>query len=357
MGILYEAGIVERAINFGYANARVKAMKGLLLSEKETVAMMDAKNPDEVYSLLEKTPYRQDLVGSAMKGRSISDQIELACTKNFSRLLKKIRALTPKDAQKKMDELFEKYDIENLKTILITKHLGEGKETAASLITETGVLSKGLLNRMLDAKGLKEAVAELGGTPYGSLLEKAMGKYGKEREINTLISSLDEYYYRKLPQIVRNPYGDERIILNMLKAQGDLKNVSNVLRAKKAGMKEDRIAELLISGGSITRDSLMQAASAKNVEEAAKAFEKNYKIGKALEEFRKTGSLIPVEVEIEKGIAKKALTGLRTSVLSLGAIAGFLLLKEQEVANIRKICRAKEFSLPAEKIMEMVVLV
>ncbi|HLC93095.1 MAG TPA: V-type ATPase subunit [archaeon] len=350
-----ESSIVARAITLGYANARVKAMKQLLLTHKETDAMAEATGVEEVYALLERTQYRQDLVSSALAGKTLADQIEFACAKNFSRTLRKIIKIVPKKLSQKISEMFEKYEINNIKTIILAKHMGEGKERISHLLIETGMLSKAATAKMLESKSVKDVSAALAGTIYGTILEKNMKKYEKEKEAAPLLAALDDYYYRKLPHIAKNPYGDERIILAMLKAQVDAKNISNILRGKKEGMKEEKITEIIIAGGNISRDRLVQAAGAKGVEEAAKAFEKNFKLAKALEAYKKNGSLIPIEIEVEKSVARKGLSLLSVSVLSIGAIAGFLFLKEEEASNIRKIVRAKEFNLSAEKIGEMIV--
>ena len=350
-----ESNVVARAITLGYANARVKAMKQALLTQKETDAMALSTNVGEIYSLLERTQYRDDLVSSALKGKTPADQIELACVKNFSRTLKKIIKFTPKKLGSKIIQMFEKYEVNNIRTILLGKHVGEGKESISHLLIDTGILPKNIIARALDAKNVKDAVLALSGTVYGTVLEKGMRRYEKDREISLLLSALDDYYYKKLPLIAKNPYGDERILLRMLKAQVDAKNISNVLRAKKEGHKEEKIAQTLTSGGNIPKDRLIQAAGAKNVEDAMRVFEKNFKMAKAIEAYKKNGSLIPAEIEVGKSVAQKGLALLRTSVLSIGAIAGFLLLKEEEVSNIRKIVRAKEYNLPVEKIREMIV--
>lgn len=352
-----ETSMLARALTLGYANARMKAMKQMLLSQRETEAIVEASGVEEVYALLERTQYRQDLVSSALREKTLADQIELACAKNFSRTLRKILRVAPKKLSEKIAQMFEKYEINNIKTVLLSKHLGEPKEKISHMLVETGILNGAATAKMLDAKGVKDVSQALAGTIYGAILEKNMRKYEKDRDPTALLAALDQHYYSNLPKIAKNPYGDEKIILKMLKAQADAKNVSNVLRGKKEGLKEDMIIETLVSGGSIPKEKLVQAVNAKSIEDAARAFEKSYRLGRALEAYRKNGSLIPIEIEVEKAVATKGLSLLRTSVLSIGAIAGFLFLKEEEAANIRKAVRAKEYSLPAEKIREMIVLI
>ncbi len=256
-----------------------------------------------------------------------------------------------------MDELFEKYDVENIKTILIAKHMNEDKEKTENLVTDTGLLSRELLQSVLNSKSVKEAVFLLSGTKYGKALWSGFLKYEKSGDVSDITKALDEYYSNSIPQIAENPVGDERIIASMLVAEIDAKNISNVLRGLKAGLEPKKILGLVISGGSITKEKFVQAINSKSVEEAMSVFSNKIGSQKVVEEYKKSGSLIPLELELEKKLVRKGLHVLRTSVLSLGAIVGILYLKEQEVSNIRKIIRAKEFGVPIERIKEMLVVV
>ena len=353
--ISIERSLAVRALTFGYANARVKAMKQSLLSSRETQALAEAKDNEELFVLLERTSYKQDLVSGALREKTIPDQIELACSHNFSGTLEKIIQITPKKHREKIRKLFEKYEINNIKAMLNAKHTGLRKDEISQLILETGILSKAMHNRLLSAKTVREIVIELGVTPYGRALEKVYKKYEKEKEVAILIAALDEYYYNNIPKIAKLGFGEEKAIISMLKAQADAKNISSMLRGKKENLSETEIRKTLVSEGSISKEKINRALKAKSVEESAKVFERTHNISMAIDAFKKTGSLIPIELELEKGIARKGLKTLRTSNLSLQAIAGFLLLKEEEINNIRKIARAKEFSLSPEKMKEMLV--
>ncbi|MAG18399.1 MAG: hypothetical protein CL944_02915 [Candidatus Diapherotrites archaeon] len=349
--------IVLRALEFGYVNARVKAMKQGLLGEKEVNSMIESNSVNEIYAILEKSQYREDLVASALEDRTIADQIEFATTKNFSRTLQKIIKFVPKNFEHELIELFEKYEVNNMKTILISKHLGEDKEKIEPLIMDSTIISKGRMNKILEAKTVKEVVGLLGEIVYGKVLEKPLKVYEKDNEISSLLFTLDEYYYSKLPAMAENKSGDERIILKMLKSQADVKNISNICRGKKDDLPVEKLHKMLIESGNLSKEVLKKACAAKNVEDAAKVFEKNYALSKPIEEYKKTDSLIPIELELERNIAKKGLKVLRNSVLSIGTVAGFLLLKEEEISNIRKIVRSKEFNVPNEQIKEMAVIV
>ncbi len=351
------SSLIARVLKFGYANARVKAMKTGLLGEKEMNSLVEAKSVDDAFALLERTQYRPDMVAGALKEKTLADQIEFALSRNFSGAMKKIMRISPKEVRPVLLGLFEKYEINNLKIILLAKHLGHTKEQFAPYIMDVGVLSRGRLQKATDAKGIKEAAVELGGTEYGRALGKAMKDYDRDKDPVHLLAALDEYYYSKLFGMDAGAYGGGRVITKMAKAQADAKNISSVLRAKKEGLSEEKAMKSVIGHGTVSKDKLRQAAGAKNVEEAAKHFERDFPLGKAIESYKKSGSIIPLETAVEKAVAKKGLKLLRNSVLSVGAIAGFLCLKEEEISNIRKIVRAKEFSIPASELQEMIVQV
>lgn len=350
----FESSIVFRSLAFGYANARVKAMRQNLFTGRELGAMADAKSMEEIYSILEKTQYKQDIPGAA-PGRSVSDIIELALTKNFSRTLAKINKVSPDFVKKRVAGFFERYDANNAKIIILGKHLGQAPEEIRQYIVEGGAISKGAIERAINAKSLKEAAYEFAGTDYGSPISKGYVEYEKTRQISAILQEIDSTYFSRLPELAKQSFGDARILLKILKTQIDAKNISNILRSKRDLLGEEKTLKLIIDGGNIAKDRLGRAAGAKSVEEAAKVFENNFDFRKAIEDYRKTGSIIPFELAMEKAISAKSLSLLRTSVLSIGAIIGFVLLKEEEISNVRKIVRAKEFNLPAGKLQEIMV--
>lgn len=346
--------IAIRPLKFGYANARVKAMKQSLLQKRELDAIAETSSLPEIYALLERTPYRQDIVDASLKESPLPDQIELACTRNFSRALKKVLKVIPEDARPVIMGLFERYEIENIKLIISGKQSGLDKERISAMVVETGFLPRGVLARMIAAHSVKEAISALEGTPYHAAISAATKK---EFTLEKALAAIDSHYYGKISAIAEKFLGEETLILGMMKAQVDAKNISVVLRAKKENLPEKQIIGMILATGNITKEKIKSAISAKTVEEAAKILDAGFGLSNAIEQYRKGGSLISIEIAVEKGMARKGLHVLRRGVLSVSAIAGFLLVKEEEVNNIRKIVRAKEFGIAPEKLKEMLVAV
>jgi len=188
--------VALRSLKYGYSNARTKAMKSTLLTVKELESMIEAKNVSEILSSLQRTSYKADLVEEAFEG-SGADLIELSLGKNFARTLTKLIKISPKSDAPRIVSLFERYDVLNLKTILLGKHLNEPKEKIKLFLVESPRFNEGTLNRMLDLKDVKDVVSFLGGTPYSQILDKKLKQYQNSGEISVLVNALDNY-----PEIV-----------------------------------------------------------------------------------------------------------------------------------------------------------
>ena len=68
-------------------------------------------------------------------------------------------------------------------------------------------------------------------------------------------------------------------------------------------------------------------------------------------------ALTDLEVALEKSIAERKTRAFQRSILSAGVLFGFLLLKEEEVNNLRKIAKGKEFRMPESEVRAMLVIV
>ena len=82
----------SRAQRYGYSNARVKAMKGLLLKSSILDEMIRVGTVEAMVELLQRTGYKNDLAGTVSYGGS--SLIESGASKNFSSLLIFARAPT-----------------------------------------------------------------------------------------------------------------------------------------------------------------------------------------------------------------------------------------------------------------------
>jgi len=345
-----------RALKFGYANARAKAMKSLLLERPVLEQMIDAGSVREVIGILENTSYKQDLGEPSLK-YSGADLIELALGRHFARNARKALGFTPKDAVGTIMSVLEKWDAHNVKTILLGKHLAHPDDEIVPLLVPAGDLTPDMLKRMREQRDVESLVSFLARTEYGEPLVQLLDDYKKTRNVQPLLNAIEMTFYSVLSQRISGTQPDEPAILELVKADIDAKNIMSALRGKRDRAPEEEVMRYFIDGGNISRREMKALAACSSVEEAVDKVKARYDLGVALERYKADGSLVHFESGLERRIVEKGMSTLRISILSPGAIVGYLYLKENEIGNIRKIVRGKEFGVPPEKLRESVIFV
>ncbi len=348
--------LAMRVMTYGYSNARAKSMKSLLMARKEFEQLADTQSVNDILGYLEKTSYKEDLVNASLNYSGLT-LIEIALSRNYARVAKKLLSISPEDSLPALQGILGRWDVTNLKTILVAKHLGYTEESIKPFIVNVGNIPELLLNKLIQQQTVEAVINTLSINEFGIVLQKQLKEYKEKKEIMSLLQALDFQYFSRLPHLIKGHYKDDRTIMSMLKAEIDSKNISNILRGKRDNLDAKAIEKFIISGGNLAKGALKEMLNATNTEEVIEAVGSTYDLKESLERFRQDNSLIHFETAMEKNILVKGLSVLRRSILSIGSIVGYLYLKESEISNIRKIARAKDYNLPKEKLMDMIVLV
>ncbi|VVC04632.1 V-type ATP synthase subunit C [Candidatus Burarchaeum australiense] len=351
-------GIADAAVlnnlRYAYSNARVKGMRAHLLSQQQMDELMGARNVEELMGMLNNMGYREDFIKPAVMFGG-ADLVELALGRNMARTFTKVLSFAPRDGKNTLGALIDQWDVHNIQTILLAKALGEENKRIEPLLVNAGSLGEDAVRELLRKESVKDVVEELRGTGYYDAAQEGYEKYQETKEISSLLAALDAHYYATLPSHIRASHRDEHVIVGLVKTEVDVKNVMNILRAKKAGLKAEAIEGLVFEAGNLSRLELERLAECENVEQTVNSLKAKYELEGAFEKFKEDGSLVHFEVELERRIVERGLKALRRSIMSVGALASFIFLKEEETNNIRKIVRGIEFGLPREEIRKMVV--
>ena len=264
-----------------------------------------------------------------------------------------------------------------MKTILLAKKLGKSKEETQSLIMPAGSLKSAELERMLSAKNADELYLAIRGTEFGANFFssvsirkipktqiKAALQYNTSdtAKLDMFLTALDFYYYEMATSINTAGDKDTQAIVKLLRSEIDAKNMMTILRLKREKADRKTIMENMVDGGSIYRAQLEKLAAANEISDIIASISKFFISETGVEEFTRAEQLYKAdnrlsqfEVVFEKSIARRSLHTLRSSILSIGAIAGFFLLKEEEMQNLKKIAHGKTMGIPSEQISEMLV--
>ena len=156
-----------RPLVYGYSNARVRAMRTLLLTRRQTEDLLKVRTNAAVAEYLMRSPYRDDFANMPPK---ITDEerVELAISRNFARTSQKLLRITPQQSRQTLRAFLGRYDVHNLKAVLLAKKLGRNREETQQLLLPAGSLSSGELSQMLLAKSPEELYESIRATEFGA---------------------------------------------------------------------------------------------------------------------------------------------------------------------------------------------
>ncbi|MBU0532142.1 V-type ATPase subunit [Candidatus Micrarchaeota archaeon] len=358
--------IESRALKYGYSNARVKVMKGLLLKQATLEDMIKVGSIEAMVEILQRTNYRNDLTNASVN-YSGSDLIEMAASANFAHVVQKLLTVVPHDDKPLLEALLVKWDLLNLKTMMHAKMLGKGYDDIKHQLFSIGGLSKEDFKRIMKSEE-REILREIKRTKLGEKMlststehfSRGMWETFKNalRNLDTFTQTetiIDAYSYMLMDKALSETGGQvASFIRDLLKREIDAKNVMIIERLKKHGADKLRIRKTLIKGGTITDHVIDKIIEAKDLPTVISLIKPKFR---QLEFKEGEPGLVDLEIALEKSIAAQKLLAFHRSILSVGVLIGFLLLKEEEMSNLRKIAKAKEFKIPEEEVRKMLVVV
>lgn len=339
-------------------------MRGLLIRDQELEEMLRVKSVAAMTELLRRTSYRQDLDSAG--GYSGSEAVEIAAARNFSRVAKKILSFTPKDDLPAVCALLKKWDLLNVKMIVHAKATGVKAERIMPYLFAAGSLGERDLEQLARADG-GDLFAALKKTAIGkemvSLSSTAFSRHMREVFNNALKnmdsflqveSILDAYTYLFMDQGLAMVGGREIAgIRRMLKKEIDAKNLMIIERLKARRFSGGEIGKYLIKGGTLGRRAIEKLSEAKERQQVLAIIRQKFRGIELGDDY----DLPQLEIALEKALAREKHGIFRRSMLSIGVIMGFLLIKEEEINNLRKIAKAKEAGIPEDEVRKMLVAV
>jgi V/A-type H+-transporting ATPase subunit C len=223
------------SLDYGYANARVHAMRTHLLSERFADDLLKLKTNAAVAEYLSRTAYRDDFAGM---GANVDDEsrVELAVSRNFARTGAKLLRITPKASRMALEAFLYRYDIHNLKTILLARKLGKARQETESMLLMAGSLGKDELFGLLSAKSSDELYDAIRGTRIGARFLSSGSVRGisraqiksafsnpQEGRLDLLMAALDSYYYEAAASAISPVEKDAKTIIGLLRFETDSK--------------------------------------------------------------------------------------------------------------------------------------
>ncbi len=337
---------------YTYPNARVRARKGRLFTDKQYTEILESQNIEEVKNYLRGIPEYAKYIDEFPLEKALDTQ--LAETYDL------IARIAPDNSKDAFAFLLKKWDIRNIKSIIIAKEAGLDTDETLNLLVPFGELSD-KLNTLIDADNVDEVLNGLEGTDYAPILEDALPVYKETGVLLPLEASLDKYLLQNLLRTAATPEDDNTAYLheyvgNMV----DISNIKIILRAKADGLKFEDIEPYMISDGYQIREwklkDLMESEDVAGVVNGLEGTDYAPILSDSLNDYAETGSIATFETALDNHINETANRISLKNQFGIGPMIGYLNKKEKEIKNLKTIVRGKkEQDLSVSVIKEMLV--
>jgi V/A-type H+-transporting ATPase subunit C len=338
-----------------YVNARVRSRRGALFDDEDYRKLI-RMGPAEIARFMAESEYEAEInaLGSRYSG---VDLVEFALNRNLAKHFDDLLDWADGRLYDLVARYLRKFDAWNVKTIVRGVYSDADRDEVEVDLIRAGEFDDRLVDRLLDAGSIEEAVELLEGTMFGDPLRAAYDDYEQTGVLVPLENAVDRAFYENLLGDIRWNEATQQY-REFLQAEIDFRNARNALRLARSGADIDP-AEYYIEGGRLfTAAELGQLAS--NTDELVQRIrESSYgdELSAALDELEEAGSLIGFERSLEAALLEYSDSLGHVFPLSVAPVMSYILAKEREVDNIRAIARGREAGLSEEEIeAELVIL-
>ncbi len=349
-------------VEYGYVHARIRGMKSRLLNRKELEELAAKFDVDLIISELEKTPYRAEIEEARVQYSGVTC-VEEALRRNLANTFRLIYSFVRGEDAETCTRIFlNKWDVQNIKTILRGKNIHVTPPEILESLAPTGALDDATLTELVKQPDVK-AVIDLLATwriEYSKPLTQHFKEYSERKDLVVLEYALDKFYFKNVLDIVNGDSYDEGIIRGMITTEIDVTNIKSVLRIIRDRIELEDTQYYLIEGGKeLDIDKLLTLIKMRTIEGVIRQM-----VGtpydfltKVPDEYVKAEKISAFEKELDKFLLQKALGMFSRDPLSIATVIGYLWAKFNEITNIRIIARGKTEELSERALMGELVLV
>jgi V/A-type H+-transporting ATPase subunit C len=338
-----------KPVKYAYITGRVRAMKTKLIPS-EMYPRLLSMDVSEIARYLEETQYK-DEIDLLAKDYSRTELVEHATFANLAKTYRKLLDVSIDEPQFLILEYLRRWDIWNIKTILRGKFYGASDAEILKYLVPAGDLDVEFLDGLAKKESIQEVIQALDGTDFAGALSQYDGK-----SLASVENALDKLYYFRMERAVGGTLSvGGGLLLKYVRREIDIKNLITLFRMNRAGIEASIVQENLLSGGKL-HDELSRMAG-QPYGEFLRGLE-GYPFWSAISDVANAekDGVSRIEARLKAYLVRYAWSLSNYHPLSILPVLGYIVSKETEVANIRKIVRGKEAGLPADLIEEQVVV-
>lgn len=332
--------------DFDYGNARLRAMKSRLLTRQVLEELAGAASIPELINALTKTPYREAIEAALVQYGGV-ETIAQARRINLIHTVSKVRHFYSGQAAELASWVLRRYDMENAKAILrgLSQQVPANEILASTLpIGELQPADLDTLARSAHARAAIDLLATWRFPLAQPLL--ALRAQKANADLFEMELALEQWYFRTAVTATKE---NGESLHQSLMFHADVTNILTVLRLvgeteAAAFLRQHFDAQdaipLFIGPGHVSFALLTEAARQEPVRRAVEVLvHTSYgaALASTLEQYRITNRLSDFEYALQRQQLKHALSLLIRDPLGIGVLIGFMALKMNELANLRRI--------------------
>lgn len=355
--------------NHAYVNARVRALKSMLLADADYQHLSQASDLDIFMQLLKDSSYAAPLEKQLFHHpglRGIEDGLRNDLVKIYHKIVK----MSEGQSKELLGLLLDRWDVADLKTILRGKHISTMPEEILSNIMQIGSLSTGLAKALAYSDDVKTAIELLLSTRnlYGRILASRLPAYLSSHSILELEYALDKAYFENTCEALARQKSsmDTALFSQVLTRDLLITNFLTVIKIFPETYDLDKKMNFIIipksakSKNSLqTYEQLLRCPDLKALVAMAQARLKPKRIiSRILAQAQKQGELTPTSLEraAEKVVFKENHSLFAKDPLTIAPVLAYLFTKLNEITNLRIIAYGVQAHLPKTTIRDALVL-
>jgi V/A-type H+-transporting ATPase subunit C len=353
--------------DYGYINARVRAMGTVLLANADLERLMKADGLEALKSLLSSTDYGSDIKASEQKyakGMKLSEVLMDGLKENFFRTMAKVYFFLGGEPAELANIFFYRWDVFNLKTLIRGKQANLHPAQIIQSLFFVGNLAQDKLEKLAKKKDMNELInALLDGThPIVTSLRAEFELYLVTQNLAELELAMEKWFYRNALDLSASGGEGVNSARQFLREEIDIVNAVTCLRLTQLDVVPSEISKFYVPGGlKITQQDFNNLITKNNVNEIFSLLQRIPTFREGLQDrielFKKQGDVGIFERLFEANLIRKAISSARGDSLGFGILLSYFKRKYNELVNLRLILRAVEFDLPMETIRQELVFV
>lgn len=222
------------------AVSRIRAMETKLFDESMLNKIIESSSPEEAIKFLQETGYASEIQSI----KKVQDY-EIILSKELKKLYDFLYKTVP---DKDLVDIMElKYDYHNIKTLLKGKALNKNYDY--------------LLIKM-KPDYTEKIISSIQSDNYsdisrimGEAIQKAYREFSTTKDPQVIDIIIDSYMYKHM--LIKAEKFEESFIINFVKLNIDLTNIKTLLRVKNQNRNREFLNLVLISGGKVDKDILL----------------------------------------------------------------------------------------------------